>query len=175
MDKWKDGDTELEGETIAVLLDQEEYPSNVNNVAAISDRQICYVRKDRHELVNYRFEFFDMDDCEAIEYRDQPVYYRVVLAVIFFVLTAALAIAMALGYDFGAQDFRALIIGAIALLTFGFRFATSTHRHVINFEMPDQVLTWRSPPSDFNYKAPMAQAVRDFARERGLLREASAT
>lgn len=173
MDSHVDNSNELDGELIAVLLDQEEYPSNIGNVAAVSDQQICFLQKDKKELVGYRLEFNDMDDCTAIEYRDQIVYYRVVVAVVSFILTAVLAIMLATGSDGGSQDITPLIIGAIALLTFGVRFITSTHRHVINFEMPDRMLSWRSPAIDYKSKAEAAHAVLKFARERGILREST--
>ena len=162
---------ELDGELVAVLLDQDEYPANIGNVVAVSDRQICFLKRDIHELIHYRFEFYDVDDCKAIEYRDQMVYYRVVVAVVSFILTAILAFTLLIGSDGGAQDFRALVIGLIALLTLGIRFITSTHRHVINFEMPDEVLSWRSPAIDYRDKAEAAHAIREFARGRGILRE----
>ena len=162
---------ELDGELVAVLLDQDEYPSNIGNVVAVSDRQISFLKRDVHELIHYRFEFYDMNDCKSIEYRDQMVYYRVVVAVVSFIAVAILAFTLLSGSDGGAQDFRALVIGLIALLTFGVRFITSTHRHVINFEMPDQVLHWRSPAIDYKEMAEAAHAVREFARKRGILRE----
>ncbi len=162
---------ELEGKLVAVLLDQDEYPSNIGNVVAVSDQQICFLKRDAHELIHYRFEFCDMSDCKAIEYRDQMVYYRVVGAVISFVIAAILTITLLSGSDGGAQDFRALVIGLIATLTFGVRLVTSTHRHVINFEMPDQEIHWRSPAIDYKEKAEAAHAVREFARTRGILRE----
>jgi len=171
MEDWTDNISEIEGEMVAVLLDQQEYPSTIGNVAAVSDRQICFLKKDKRELVNYRLEFHDIDDCTAIEFRDEMIYYRVVVAVTSFVLSAVLAIMLATGSDGGSQDITPLIIGAIALLTFGVRFITSTHRHVIDFEMPDQVLSWRSPAIDYKSKAEAAHAVREFARERGILRE----
>ena len=171
MDESDDTRVRLDGEIVAVLLDQQEYPSKVGNVAAVSSEQLCFLKKDKHELVGYRLELHDINDCKAIEYRDQMVYYRVAIAVVCFVLAAMLAIMLATGFDTGAQDVTPLIIGAIACLTLGVRFVTSTHRHIINFEMPGQVLTWRSPAIDYKYKAEAAHAVRAFARERGLLRE----
>ncbi len=162
---------ELDGELVAVLLDQDEYPSNIGNVVAVSDRQICFLKRDIHELIHYRFEFYEIDNCKAIEYRDQMVYYRVVVAVVSFILTAILAFTLLTGSDGGAQDFRALVIGLIAVLTLGIRFITSTHRHVVNFEMTDEVLSWRSPAIDYREKAEAAHAIREFARQRGILRE----
>ena len=99
------------------------------------------------------------------------VYYRAVIAVVGFIIAAILAFTLLSGSDGGAQDFRALVIGLIAVLTFGVRFITSIHRHVINFEMPDQVLHWRSPAIDYKERKEAAHAIRDFARKRGLLRE----
>jgi hypothetical protein len=163
---------ELNGDLVAVLLDQNEYPSNIGNVVAISDQQICFLKRDVHELIHYRFEFYDMDDCKSIEYKDEMVYYRMVVAAVNFVLAAILAFTLLSGSDGGAQDFRALVIGLIAVLAIGVRFVTSTHRHVINFEMPDRVLSWRSPATDYRFKAEAAHAVRDFARGRGILRSA---
>ena len=173
MESWTDDRTELEGNVVAILLDKEEYPSNVDNVAAISDRQIFYLKRDRHELVNYRYEFFDVADCKSIEYIDQMVYYRVAVAVISFILTLVLLFMLVTGFDGGSKDITPFIIGPIATTTFVIRFITSTHRHVINFEMPDQVLTWRSPAIDYKSKAEAAHAVREFARARGILRESS--
>ena len=58
---------ELDGTLVAELLDQSEHPSNIGNVAAISDQQIVLLRRDKRELVNYRFEYFDVRDCRAIK------------------------------------------------------------------------------------------------------------
>ena len=171
MVNWTDRIAGIEGEIVAVLLDQEEFPANIGNVAAVTDRQICYLKKDRKELSHYRYEFYDIDDCKVIEYKDVRVYYRMIIAGICFILAAILGIMLATGSDGGSEDIRALLIAAIALLTFGARFITSTHRHVINFEMPDQVLRWRSPAIDYKFKADAAHAVRNFARKRGILRE----
>ena len=171
METWTDNETELEGNVVAILLDKEEFPSNVGNVAVVSDRQILLLKRDRHELVNYRYEIVDIDDCRAVEYIDQMVYYRVAVAVISFILTAVLAFMLVTGIDGGSQDITPFIIGPLATITFGIRFITSTHRHIINFEMPDKVLTWRSPAIDYKYKAEAAHAVREFARSRGILRE----
>jgi hypothetical protein len=171
MESWTDNRTELEGNVIAILLDKEEYPSKVGNVAAISDRQILYLKRDRHELVNFRYEFFDMNDCKAIEYKDEMVNYRVVIAVLSILLTVILLFMLVTGLDGGSKDVTPFIIGPIASTTFFIRFITSTHRHVLNFEMPDRVLSWRSPAIDYKSKAAAAQAVREFARERGILRK----
>ena len=171
MESWTDNRTDLEGNVIAILLDKEEYPSKVGNVAAISDQQILYLKRDRHELVNFRYEFFDIGDCKAIEYIDEMVYYRVVVAVLSIVLTVVLLFMLVTGLDGGSKDVTPFIIGPIASMTFFIRFITSTHRHVLYFEMPDQVLTWRSPAIDYKSKAEAAHAVREFARKRGILRE----
>jgi hypothetical protein len=64
-----------------------------------------------------------------------------------------------------------LIIGAIASVSLGARFITSTHRHVIRFEMPDETLVWRSPAIDFDSKREAARAVRVYARKQGSLQE----
>ena len=39
-----------DGEIIAVLLDQDEYSSNVGSVAVVSDRQLCLLRHDWHDF-----------------------------------------------------------------------------------------------------------------------------
>jgi hypothetical protein len=162
---------DLDGDVVAVLLDQDEYPSNVGNVAAVSDRQICLLRRDRHELINYRLEFFDMADCKAIGYENRPIYYRIVIAIAFFIAAAVAAFLLATGETGNSSDPTPLIIGLIAFVTIGVRFVTSTHRHVISFEMPGEVLQWRSPAIDFKYKADAARAVCEFARQRGILHE----
>ena len=54
MVNWTDRIAGIEGEIVAVLLDQEEFPANIGNVAAVTDRQICYLKKDRKELSHYR-------------------------------------------------------------------------------------------------------------------------
>ena len=71
-----------------------------------------------------------------------------------------------------AEEITPLIIGMIMFVTFGVRFATSTQRHLIRFEMPDEVLEWESPPIDFKSKAEEAVAIREFAKQRGILKEA---
>jgi len=162
-----------EGEIIAVLLDQDEYSSNVGSVAVVSDQQLCLLRHDRHELIHYRSEFFEMADCIAIEYQDKMVYYRMVIGVA-LLLAAAVSMFMLVTDSKGiSSDSTPLLFAAIMFLTIGVRFITSTHRHIIYFEMPDEILKWRSPAIDYKYKAEAARAVRDFAKERGILREAA--
>ena len=68
---------ELDGTLVAELLDQSEHPSNIGNVAAISDQQIALLRRDKRELVNYRFEYFDVRDCRAVRYQKETAYYRI--------------------------------------------------------------------------------------------------
>lgn len=170
MDNDAVGHPDLTGEFVAELLDQVEYPGNVEEVAAVSTEQICFVRRDWDELTHFRLEYFDMGDCRSIEYHDETVWYRIVLAIACFAVAAAIAVTVAAGLPDISERDAPLIIAVIAFATFGVRFVTSTHRHVIHFEMPDETLSWGSPPIDFKSKAQAAQAVREFARTRGILR-----
>jgi len=162
---------ELEGQFVAELLDIGEYPSNIGEVAALSDRQLLVIRRDWHELTHFRLEPLDITGCSFIDYRRETAWYRVLAAAACF--GAALVAAWLLVTGWGGDPARItpLIIGMIALTSFGVRLVTSTHRHVIRFEMPGETLTWRSPAIDFKEKAGAAQAVREFARSRGILRE----
>ena len=164
----------IEGELVAELLDQQEYPSKVGNVAAVSDRKICFLRHDRHELTHYRLDFLDVRECRAIEYRKEVVWYRVIAAIACFIGAAALVVMLVTGANDRSGQLTPLIVGLIALVSFGVRFVTSTHRHVMRFEMPGEVLWWRSPSIDFNSKAEAARAVVEFARKRGIFRDAGA-
>ena len=166
---------QLDGEIIGELLDQEEFPSKIGNVAVVSDQQICFLRRDRKELTGYRFEYFPMADCRSIEYRNEHAWYRNFVAAGFFLgAIGLLAFLFTQEAGVSAEDAPVFLM-ALALVTFGARFATSTHRHVIRFEMPDETLVWRSPPVDFEHKEKDAKAVIDFARQRGILREAGLT
>lgn len=171
MDQGHDKPAELAGELIAELLDEEEYPSKIGNVAAVSDREILYLARVRHELVHFRYEIHDMDECSAVVYREERAWYRVVVAASSVALAAVLAYLLATGRHGGEENVTPLVIGAIASIAMGIRFATSTHRHIIEFQMPDRVLSWRSPAIDYRSRAAAAGAVRAFARERGILRE----
>ena len=71
---------ELDGTLVAELLDQSEHPSNIGNVAAISDQQIVLLKREKRELVNYRFEYFNVRDCRAIRYQEETAYYRIIVA-----------------------------------------------------------------------------------------------
>ena len=64
-----------------------------------------------------------------------------------------------------------VIVFLVALVSFGLRLSTSTRRHLIRFDLPGEVLDWRSPAIDFKSKAGAAEAVRKLARERDLLRQ----
>jgi len=83
MESHPDNPAKLEGVIIAELLDQHEYPSNLGNVAAISDQQICFLRRDRHELINFKLEYFEMCHCRAIEYQKETAYYRILTGPLF--------------------------------------------------------------------------------------------
>jgi len=83
MESHPDNPAKLEGVNIAELLDQHEYPSNLGNVAAISDQQICFLRRDRHELINFKLEYFEMCHCRAIEYQKETAYYRILTGPLF--------------------------------------------------------------------------------------------
>ena len=107
---------QLEGEVIAELLDQEEFPSKIGNVAVVSDRQICLLRRDRRELTGYRFEYFDMDDCRAIGYRNEHAWYRNALAAVFFAAAAALLIMLVTGEPGLSPQDSTVILMMIALV-----------------------------------------------------------
>jgi hypothetical protein len=161
---------EIEGELIAELLDQMEYPSKVGNVAAVSDRQIILLKRDRKELINYRFEYYDMADCRSIAYHRETAWYRVLLGAACFVGVGVFVFMMLSDLDNFVDKATPLIIGSVACVSFGVRLVTSTHRHVLRFEMPAETLIWRSPAIDYDSKAEAAHAVRAFARERGILK-----
>jgi len=160
---------ELDGTLVAELLDQSEHPSNIGNVAAISDQQIVLLRRDKRELVNYRFEYFDVRDCHAIRYQKETAYYRIIVGAACFLAAAFFVFMLLAGVNDMVEQGGPLIIGTIASVTIGIRFVTSTHRHVIRFELPDQTLTWRSPAIDIKSRVTAAHAVREYARERGIL------
>jgi len=119
----------IDGEVIAILLDQGEYPANVGNVAAVSDQQIACLKRDHGALVGFKLEYLDVNECVAIEYHQEEAWYRKVFAALFFIGAAAIAIMMAIGFIPFNSETQALIILVIALVTFGVRFTTSTHRH----------------------------------------------
>ena len=160
----------LDGELVAELLDQDEIPSNIGNVISISDRQICLLRRDRHELTHFKLEYFDVRDCRAIEYQIEIAYYRIFAGAVCFIAALFFASILVTDMDDFSAESAPLIIAVIGLIVFGIRFITSTHRHIIRFEMPDETLIWRSPAIDFKSKAEAAHAVRDYARKRGILR-----
>jgi len=160
----------LDGELVAELLDQDEIPSNIGNVISISDRQICLLRRDRHALTHFRLEYFDVRDCRAIEYRKETAYYRILAGAACFIAALIFMSMLVTDLDDFSAESAPLIIAAIGLVVFGIRFITSTHRHIIRFEMPDETLIWRSPAIDFKSKAEAAHAVREYARKRGILR-----
>ena len=160
---------QLDGEFIAELLDQDEYPSNIGNVVAVSDQQICVLRRDWHELSHCRLEYLDMNDCRSIEYQSKAVYYRIVVGVAFFALAAFLIFTIAGSLPSLSPEEAPLVVALIGSVTFGIRFITSTHWHVIRFEMPDEVVAWRSPAIDYEAKVEAVAAVCDFARKRGIL------
>jgi hypothetical protein len=162
--------TGLDGELVANLLDKEEYPSNIGHVAAVSDREILVLRRDWHELTHFRLDVLDMDDCRGIEYREQRVWYRILLGYACLVAAAALLVLLIAGDGDLSAQMAPAIIALVALVSFGVRFVTSTQRHVIRFDMPDETLDWRSPAIDFKSKSEAAGAVREHARSRGILR-----
>jgi hypothetical protein len=161
----------IEGELVVNLLDKQEYPSNIGHVAAVSDRQILVLRRDWHELTHFRLDVLEMADCRAIEYREQRVWYRILLGyACLFAAVALLVLLVAGDGELSAQAAPA-VIALVALVAFGVRFGTSTRRHVIRFDMPDEMLDWRSPAIDFKLKSEAASAVREQARNRGILRQ----
>jgi hypothetical protein len=170
MENPADRKVDIDGKLIAILLDLDEYPSNVGEVAVVSDQQLMVIRRDRDELVGFKPAYLDVSDCRSIEYIRETAWYRIILAAIGLALAVVLAVMLFQSVGNSTDEITPLIIGTIMLVTFGIRFATSTHRHLIRFEMADEVLEWESPPIDFNSKAADARAVREFARSRGILK-----
>ena len=68
MDNPSENTVKIDGDVVAVLLDQDEYPANVGNVVAVSDRQIAWLERDHDELVGFRLDYLDIADCVSIEY-----------------------------------------------------------------------------------------------------------
>ena len=170
MDNHPDVHTKIDGELVAELLDQDEYHSNIGNVAVVSTEQLCVLRRVRHELVPFTLEYLDISDCRAIDYQMDTAYYRIVVSVLSFAAMAAIAYMLAIDPDRFTAENGPLIVACVGLLTFGIRFGTSTHRHILHFQMPDELLTWRSPATDYKFKAEAAHAVRNYARQRGILK-----
>ena len=75
MDEHHVNRSKIEGESVVVLLDQDEYPSHIGNVAAVSDEHIRVLKRDMNELVHFSLEHLDADDCRAIEYHEETAYY----------------------------------------------------------------------------------------------------
>lgn len=172
MEETSERHVEIEGNLIAELLDLQEYPSNVGEVAAVSDEQIMVLRRDRNELVGFTLQPEEMARCRSIEYQRETSWLRILVGAACFVGVGVFVIMMVMSVGNFVEKATPLIIGAIACTSFGVRMVTSTHRHVIRFEMPDEVLTWRSPAIDYDSKAEAAHDVRVFARSRGILKQA---
>jgi hypothetical protein len=161
----------LDGELVAQLLDLDEYPSNLGNVAAISDQQICFLRRDSHKLTHLKLEYFDVHDCSAIEYRTEVAYPRILAAGACFVAASISVLMLVTTFNGDPAVSAPLVIAVLGLAALGIRFSSSIHRHVIRFEMPDEVLVWRSPAIDYKSKAEAAHAVCEYARQRGIFGE----
>jgi hypothetical protein len=163
--------SDLEGAFVVDLLEKDEYASNLGHVAAVSDRQILAIRGDWHELTHFRLDVLEMSDCRGIEYVEQRAWYRVVLGIVSLIGAASV-----LGFlVFGGEPVDArtapVVVVLVALISLGVRLVTSTRRHLLRFELPGEILDWRSTPINFESRTAAAIAVRDFARERGLLRQ----
>jgi hypothetical protein len=154
---------QFDSELVAELLDQSEYPSNIGKVTALSGQWICFLKRDWHELIHYRLECVEMRYCHAIEYHKETAYYRIFAGAACFVAALWLSFMLLSDPDRVYTLSAPMIIVMISLAVIGIRFFTSTHRHVVRFEMPDQTLTWRSPAIDFDSKADAALAVRQHA------------
>ena len=161
----------IEGELIAELLDRNEFHSNVGNVAVVSDQQICLLKRTPHQLAPFELEYLNMNDCSAIDYRQETAYYRIVAGVVCFAAAITVAYLFLTSPEPLAVENGPLIIAAIGLTTFGIRFSTSIHRHILRFSMPRETLSWRSPAIDFKSKSGAALAVRDYARRRGIFQQ----
>lgn len=161
----------LDGNLIAELLDTEEYHSNIGNVAAISDSEIGFLRRTHHEMIPFKIEYFDINDCRVIEYGTETAWYRLVAALVSFGIAVTLAISIVIDPNKISAESGPIIVLAIGLVTLGVRLITSTHRHILRFEMPEETLVWRSPAIDFDFKAEAAQAVQSYARKQGIYKE----
>jgi hypothetical protein len=162
--------SQLAGEVVVDLLDNDEYPSNIGHVAAVSDQQILVIRRDWHELTHFSLDVLELDDCNGIEYVEQRAWYRLLLGYVGLFSAVLLLGMLVLDGEPVTARTAPLIILLIALVSFGVRLVTSTRRHLLRFDMPGEVLDWRSPAIDFESKAAAARSVRDIAEARGLLR-----
>ena len=162
--------SKLAGEVVVDLLDNDEYPSNIGHVAAVSDRQILVIRRDWHELTHFSLDVLELAECKGIEYVEQRAWYRLVLGYLGLFSAVLLLAMLVLGGEPVTAKTAPLVIALIALVSFGVRLVTSTRRHLIRFHMPGEILDWRSPAIDFKSKSAAARSVREIAAERGLLR-----
>ena len=92
MDNRNNSDAGIGGNLIAVLLDLDECPSNVGEVAAVSDQQLMLIRWDRNELVGFKHACLDIPDCKRIDYRAGIAWYRIVVIATGFALAAVLVV-----------------------------------------------------------------------------------
>ena len=123
----------LDGEPVAELLDHGEYHSNLGNVAAISDRQICFLRRDWHELTHFKLEYFDVRDCRAIEYQKEIAYYRILAGAACFIAAVIFVFMLVTDLEGISAESGPLIIAVIALVSLGGRFINTKQRQKHRF------------------------------------------
>jgi len=169
MDEHHVNRSKIEGESVVVLLDQDEYPSHIGSVAAISDEHIWFLKRDMGELTHFRMQHLDASDCRSISYKKETAYYRIVVGIALVLAALVLTLYLVTNYADFSPESGPLIIVVVAFASIGWRFVTSIHRHVVRFEMPDRTYIWRSPAIDFESKKEAAHAVREHARSRGIL------
>lgn len=119
MDNHHENRSKINGETVVMLLDQDEYPSHIGNVAAISDEHIWFLKRDMDELTHFKLAHLDASDCRAIEYKKETACYRILVGVALLITAAVLAFNLIAGYQDLSAESGPVVIVIIAFASIG--------------------------------------------------------
>lgn len=153
-------------EHIATLIHPAEYEKHPNQVASVYTHKIVLLKK--RAFSNATLHEIPIAQCSAVIYRRRWALLSM--------MAGGFMIASVIGaFTFGSvNDGTRVPIGALALaVVAGGIMLVNPRKHRLIFVVDGKRLKWESRASDYKFKMVSTQKIRDFARSKGLLQEAS--
>jgi hypothetical protein len=158
---------------VVTLLHPDEYAKHLNEIAGLTTRDIKFLKRKFVSKAGWELVTYPVAECASISYKDERPIASVVLGILLVMVVSIVGYGLIAYWD-GLTPGTRVPIGALALgALYGFRSTFLSRRHRLIFSMHDgSQLIWKTGAGDYKCQQSRAAKVVEFAKSRGLLRDA---
>lgn len=152
------------GEDLEVTLVKfDDYANHANQVAALTNRRLLYIKRKELSRYPYALEYFPLEAWRNVRYRSVLALLSMLMGIIMVVFGVLILYFRITGELQGRYLWLAgvMILGGAAL-------AVGVRRNVLEFTVGDRTLRWRSSALEFRETLPAVHQVLDLADKLGI-------